>query len=107
MAGDFNINLLDIIVKRCDVGDFFNAVTSHALLFILTDRFSDHQPYFASINLHHRHETNDKVVIVRERTQDSINNFNQELQTSNKLSKLVQMLIRITIFIFLIIALLK
>ena len=31
VAGDFNMNLLDI-VKRWVVGDFFNAVTSHVLL---------------------------------------------------------------------------
>ena len=111
MAGDFNINLLDI-VKRCVVGDFFNAVTSHGFLplitlptrltdtkgtlidnifcklslntvqctsGILTDRFSDRQPYFASNNLHPLHKKINKVVIVQKQTQESINKFKQKL----------------------------
>ena len=99
VAGDFNINLLDI-VKRCVAGDFFNAVTSHGFLplitlptrltdtkgtlidnifcklssntvqctsGILTDRFSDHQPYFSSINLHPLQKKKIKLLLSKNR----------------------------------------
>ena len=83
IAGDFNINLLDIKIKD-SVSTFFNTFTSHGYLpeitlptrfsdrrgtlidnflctfsdvslksksGILIDKFSDHQPYFTSVNL--------------------------------------------------------
>ena len=115
IAGDFNINLLDIKTKD-KVLAFYNSFTTTGFLpeitlptrfshrtgtlidnflcklsdislksksGILVDRFSDHQPYFMSINLRTVNIIPHKYITINKQTPIAIQNFKEELLSSN------------------------
>ena len=75
IAGDFNINLLDIKTK--------DKVLALLLLGILVDRFSDHQPYFMSLNLRTVNIIPHKYITINKQRPIAIQNFKEELSSSN------------------------
>ena len=113
IAGDFNINLLDIKTKD---KAFYNSFTTVGFLpeinlptrfshrtgtlidnflcklsdislksksGILVDRISDHQPYFMSLNLRTVNIIPHKYISINKRTPNAIQNFKEELSRSN------------------------
>ena len=115
IAGDFNIDLLDIKTKD-KVLAFYNSFTTTVFLpemtlptrfshrtgtlidnflcklsdislksksGILVDRFSDHQPYFMSLNLRTVNIIPHKYITINKQTPIAIQNFKEELSSSN------------------------
>ena len=115
IAGDFNINLLDIKTKD-KVLTFYNSFTTIGFLReinlptrfshstgilinnflcklsdislksksgILVDRLSDRQPYFMSLNLRTVNIIPHKYIAINKQTPNAIQNFKEELSSSN------------------------
>ena len=115
IAGDFNINLLDIDHKDI-VRSYFNGITSecffpmitlptrfstyrgtlidnfiskysdtmfNAVSGILLDKFSDHQPYFTSLELVRTYQTTPKYIRVYDKSEDSLEKFSEEFNLTN------------------------
>ena len=114
IGGDFNINLLDIL-KRNIVSDYFNVIISHsfhphiilptrisrrsATLIdnflgrnsgILIDKFSDHQPYFISIEGNHSYNKQPKYIKVSNQSPENIEKFKNELISADILGNIDQ-----------------
>ena len=56
----------------------FNAVSC-----ILLDKFSDHQPYFTSLELVRTYQTTPKYIRVNDKSEDSLEKFSEEFNLTN------------------------
>ena len=119
VAGDFNINLLNV-TKKDKIGTYFNTIIAQGFLPLITlptrftntrgtlidnilckisnktlnstsgilvDKFSDHQPYFTSLEISTCHEKPPRFVTLNKQSEELTNNFVSDLQSSNILDE--------------------